>query len=294
MSDMESPTFIIAIPGTQDTQELPRGLVLEAIRRGEIGHDHWVWSPSHNDWKQVAEMPELQSSPMASSAFTAESALAITASDLTAQEAPMERCQVGIPDPGVSGRTVRPKSSSSLITKDGSSGFTFLLLIPFLAVAGVIAANYFMVDLPFANNLAMTPFKSVQAYAHLGAFVQPNTLLIHILPTKELNQDNFADLLVAMARSTPSQSFNHKPFDSVGLTSLWQSQYTFSGVDWQKLGQMEGASSADKKKFELAHLEDTNGSPLAYSRKTDNPTAVATRQAKAWQALVAHFLPTSP
>jgi hypothetical protein len=290
MSEIASPNFILSIPGTQDTQELPRGLVLEAIRRGEIGHDHWVWSPSHNDWKQVSEIPELQVSP----SFTAESNLAGTVADLAADEVLMERREVEIPDAGFPERTVRTKSSSSFKIKDGSSGFKFFFWLPFLAVSGVIAANYFMIDKPFANKLAMTPFKSVQVYAHLGAFVQENALLIHILPAKELTKDDFADLLAAIAKSTPSQPFNHKPFNSVGLTSSWQSQYIFIGADWQKLGQMEGASHDDKKKFELAHFEYTDGSPLAYSRKTDNPIDVARRQNKAWQALVAHFLPTSP
>jgi hypothetical protein len=133
----------------------------------------------------------------------------------------------------------------------------------------------------------------VQAYAHLGAFAQPNALVIHILPTKEVNPDNFADFLAVLAKSTPPQPFNQKPFDEVGLTSSWQSQYVFDGADWQKLGQMDGASTDDKKKFELEHLEQMDGSPLITNRLTDDPATVATHQAQAWQALVTHFLPKS-
>ncbi len=48
INDPSAP-LIISIPGTQETREISREAAIEAIRRGEIGPDHWVWSPSHND-----------------------------------------------------------------------------------------------------------------------------------------------------------------------------------------------------------------------------------------------------
>ena len=63
MSTLTSPTLILAIPGTQETQELSRTSVIKAIHRGEVRQDQWVWSSAHNDWIQVAEIPELQVKP---------------------------------------------------------------------------------------------------------------------------------------------------------------------------------------------------------------------------------------
>ena len=64
MFDAAITSLILALPGRQETEKLPRKVVLEAIKTGTIGPDHWVWSPSDNVWKQVAEFPELQAPPV--------------------------------------------------------------------------------------------------------------------------------------------------------------------------------------------------------------------------------------
>jgi hypothetical protein len=290
------PTLILAIPGTQETQELPRVAVFEALRRGEIGPDHWVWSPFHNDWKQLGEIPELHVVPDVVPSFVQEPAPTTTAADPlgTEQHAPLKPQEVEIPDAYSPQRMAPTIFSQPQEIRDDFPIFKVIFVILFLAVFGLIGANYFIVDQPFANNLAKTPFGSVQAYAHLGAFAQPNALVIHILPTKEVNPDNFADFLAALAKSTPPQPFNQKPFDEIALTASWQSQYVFKGTDWQKLGQMEGSSSDEMKKFEIEHLEQIDGSSLVNNLKRDDPDTVAAHETKAWQVLVANFLPKSP
>ncbi len=289
MNKTLSSTLILAIPGTQETQELPRETVLEAIRRGEIGLDRWVWSHSHNDWKPLAEIRELQVAP----GFAHESAPTTMAADPpgAGEQAP-QKARVAH---SVSPRRMAPTvfSQSQLETKHEFPFVKVVFVIAFLAVTGVIAANYYMVDKPFAEKLATTHFGSVQAFAHLGAFAQPNALVIHILPTNKVNSDNFANFLAALAKSTPPQPFNHNPFDLVGLTASWQSQYVFEGADWEKLGQMQGASSDEKKRFEIEHLKQLDGSSLVKHRQTDDPAAAAAHEAEAWQALVAHFQPKS-
>lgn len=293
MTDTSSSTIILAIPGTQETQEMPREAVLEAIQKGEIGPDHWIWSPSHNEWKHPAEVPELHH------ALPVEPAFVLQAVPVpTVTYAPRIAHQAQEETDDIRARAVAPRQSSSTFseTVEENGGFPFfkvIFAIPFLAVLGVIAANYFMVNQPFDSNLARTSFAGVQAYAHLGAFAQPDALVIHVVPTKEVTSANFADFLIALAKSTPSQPFDQKEFKMIGLTSSWQSQYVFHGADWQTLAQMGNASAQEKEKFELQHLERLDGSPLLRDLQIDNPATVAAHEAKAWQTLVSNFLPRS-
>ena len=325
MTDDAPTTFILAIPGTQETQELPREAVLEAIARGEILPDNWVWSPAHNDWKPVAEIPELQVAPEAAPEIAPEVlpetppevAPPVTPSfmngavpaamsahfppagkqptEITRQATPQPQPQMAqAPRLTETQMLARTTYSQPMEVKHEFPIFKVLFTIAFLAMAGVVAANYFMVDKPFAETLASTPFASVPAYAHLGAFTQPGALVIHIPPNNGLNADNFADYLVALAKSTPPQPFHQAPFDGVGLTSSWQSQYLFNGTDWQKLAQMDNATIDEKKQFELEHLEQLNGYPLLVIRKREDPAAVTEIESKAWQSLVANFVPKAP
>jgi len=269
-----TPTLILAIPGTQETQERSRTSVIKAIHRGEVKQDQWVWSPTHNDWKQVAEIPELQVKP---------------------KVVKMSMPVAATPNAPRAGQQMAPtRFSQPMEIKHEFPFFKVFVVILFLAVAGVIGTNYVMVDQPLATKLASTSFASARAYAHLGAFVEPNALVIHLLPTKEVTADNFADYLTALAVSTPSQPFKQEAFGVVGLTAAWQSQYVFSGADWQKLGQMANASGEARQAFVLDHMESANGAPLVTNRQTDDDATVAAHRASAWQALVANFVPGTP
>jgi len=275
MNDATSPTLILAVPGSHETQELSRPEVLRAIKRGEIGLDYWVWSHSENDWKRVAEIPELQ--------FTPE--------EEEVPAPPMNSSPVVV----APARTPQPRASTTYsrpieIEKDFPILEVFFA-ITFLILFGIIIANYIVINSPLNQALALTPFKSVRVYAHLGGFVQPDTLVIHVLPDQGFNSSNFADFLAVLAKRTPLSPFTGKPFGAIGLSSSWRSQYMVAGTDWQQLGAMETTSSGDKEKFVTEHFIQMNGASLVYNRRRDDATVVATHEAKAWQALFANFLP---
>lgn len=296
---------------------MPREAVLEAVARGEILPNNWVWSPAHNDWKPLADIPELQVAPdfapeavpevipdiapeVADPVITSEadpSAVSVPVPAAGRQPSEVVRHVAPQPQPIDGPRLTdtqllaRTNYSRPMEIKHEFPIFKVFFTIAFLAAAGIVAANYFMVDKPFEQTLASSQFSAIPAYAHLGAFTQPGELVIHIPPNSGLNVNNFADYLVALAKSTPPQPINKTPFDGVGLTSSWQSQYLFNGTDWQKFAQMDNASSDEKKLFALEHLEQLNGNGLFRLHRNEDPAAAADLEAKAWQALVANFAP---
>ncbi len=300
-------TFILAVPGTQETQELPRQAILEAVSRGELHPNHWVWSPAHNDWKPLAEIPELQ--PAAEVAAPVEpTAVNTPVPVVTSAPTPQVAQKAAVPvRPAVAAARVvkvnpaltetqmlaRTQYSQPMEIKHEFPYFKVLFFVVFLVVAGLIAGNYFLIEQPFATTLATTSFANVPAYAHLGAFAEPGALVVHIPPNPALNEDNFADYLIALAQSTPPRPLSQTPlpFDGVGLTSSWQSQLVLDGAGWQKLAQMANASSDDKKQFELQHIAQLTGAPLLHVRKGEDPAAVTEAAAKAWKSLVANFVP---
>jgi len=302
-------TLIIAIPGTQETKEMSREDILAAIGRGEILPDNWVWSPSHNDWKMVSEIPELQPAPapaptpsfmngaVPTAAMSAHFPPAAGKTPAASQPATAVVRQASpVVQPKVQGRTpaltetqqlARTQYSQPIEIKREFPVFKVLFFISFVLATSVLGANYFLVDEPFVANLGTTSFASVKAYAHLGAFSQPGALVIHVPPTDKLTSDNLADFLVALAKSTPPQPFNQQAFDGIGITSAWQSQFVMNGIDWQKLAEMSSATTEEKKKFEVEHLAQIDGTLLIDPRKNNNVDA----QNKAWQSFVATFVP---
>jgi hypothetical protein len=53
-------SLILHVKGTEaETRELPKQAVRAAISQGEITHSQLIWSPGHNTWKQVRELPDL-------------------------------------------------------------------------------------------------------------------------------------------------------------------------------------------------------------------------------------------
>jgi hypothetical protein len=324
------PTLILAIPGTQETKEIPREEVIEAIRKGEIPQDNWVWSPSHNDWKQVSELPELNlpatpstpastlmpDPPARAAVFmdgkvpgggiiipkTAVAATPVKVATPVAQKVVAQPHQVSVaPRAAVAAAAPAPSANAAAKTrfsqkmevKDEFPIFKVLFFIIFLIVGGILAGNYLYVDQPFTNNISVTPYAAVQPYAHLGAFVQPGALVIHIPPTNVLNAGNMANFLATLARNTPPRPFSSSPFDGVGLTAAWQSQFLFNGADWQTLGEMSKVTAEERRKFELEHLQFVDGSPLLKVKKDEDPDALKAAEDKAWQTFVENFIPKS-
>lgn len=313
MPDSDSSTLIVSIPGTQDTQELSRAAVIAGIQRGEISQDQWIWSPEHNDWKQVREFPELQSGLMtlpksapqtiqptaAKVPQAAQQPVAATATPKAAVKVPQAAAQPAVAKapqaakvkvgPSQTQQLAGTRYSQPMEVKHEFPYFKILLGAGFLALAGIIGGNYLLINEPLETNLAATGFRAVQVYGHLGAFVQPGALVIHVVPTKTLTADNFADFLIALAKSSPQQPINGKAFTNIGLTTAWQSQYAMDGESWQRLGQLKGVSDAAKTRYVIEHLLQINGAPLVIKHAGDSPEEQTKKATAAWQALVSHF-----
>ena len=165
------------------------------------------------------------------------------------------------------------------------SFFKLFVILLALAVIGIAGANYFLLDQPLRTNLGETSFATVPVHAHLGAFLQTNTLAIHLLPTQNVQENTLADFLVNLAKSTPDEPFNQQPFKTIGLTSAWTSQYIISGADWQSLGQMDKSTADEKKSFILDHLLYPGGQHLVKAKSDVDPDALVQLQDKAWQSL---------
>jgi hypothetical protein len=154
----------------------------------------------------------------------------------------------------------------------------------------VVVANYFMVDRPLNSNFAQTPspYSSVFVYAHYGAFVQPNVMVIHIPASDKITPDNITDFLVALAHSTPQNPITGDYFERVALTSGWTAQYSFAGSAWKQLGDMQQDSVDDRKARILEDGSDASGQPLL-GESTLNEAAQEARRQEAWKSFVAKF-----
>jgi hypothetical protein len=137
--------------------------------------------------------------------------------------------------------------------------------------------------------MSKTPFAEVDTHAHLGAFAQPQALLIHVLPSNKINSDNFADFLTALTQAAPKRALPGMNFQTVSLTPGWLAKYTISGEDWEGLAEMTGFSADQKKQFVLSHLERAGGAPLFIEHRNESTAQQQASQDKAWQQLVATF-----
>ncbi len=270
MSNLSTTTVLIAIPGTQETKEWSLTDARAALARGEIESNQWAWSVADNDWKTVGELPELNADY--------EAAVAQVHVPV-ANRAPV--------------RLVQSRGHEVVREESGFSFFKMFLVILALAIAGLVGVNYLMVDQPLRMNLTQTLFPTAQVHGHLGAFCQKDTLVIHVLPTKEIDAEKLADFLVSLAASTPPSPFDAAPFATIGLSSGWTSQVLMSGADWKSLAQMDKASAQEKEDFILAHMIYISGEPLLIvSRKITDPDALAKRRTQAWENLQGTLFPS--
>jgi hypothetical protein len=270
-------TYIVSVPGSDQTRELSREAILEELARGTITPDYWVWSPEHEDWKQISEIPVL---------------------NVPARRAPAALPPIQ-PITAISTTKAQPAkkkvSSRSHRVKEEDEGFPYikaLFGLLYLAVAALVGLNYFLIDKPFDAALAGTPFVLVPAHAHLGSFVQPGALIIHTLPNHELNVDNLADYLCTLAQSTPAQPLNKKPFEIVALTSSWFGQYAMTGNDWRRLAAMDESKADQRKNFIIDHLDNIAGQPLIRHADRLGSFDLKKARTKVWQDLTAAFLGT--
>jgi hypothetical protein len=300
MNEIAPDTYIVSIPGTEQTEELSRGAVLERMARGEITPEHWVWSASAGDWKQVSDIPSLQSAlppkpifstpptgvpPGGTGAPVAKKSLLGKLGLQKKAAAPPVAPVITAPAP------VKKKVVRKSDPRDEEARFpmiSFVVGILLTVAFAVVAVNYEYIDKPVEGSLAGTPFFLVPVYAHLNNFVLPDTLVINALPNPELNRENFAEFLFDLAKSTPPPPFGLKPYTRVDLTPSWAPQYAFRGEDWRQLGTMKAASTDDRKTFILDHLITPRGFALLEKNDSD-PTASESARSRLWVQVEGDF-----
>jgi hypothetical protein len=157
-----------------------------------------------------------------------------------------------------------------------------------IAILLVTGANYLLVDQPLSSSMGQTAFSSAPVYGHLGAFVQPNVVVIHIPNSATVTSQNLTQFLVALARSTPQSPISHDLFARVALTSGWMAQYSFSGYNWNQLAGMAKDSEDQRKEFLMDQMGDAGGQPLV-PESTLNQAAQQASRDKVWNDFVAHF-----
>ena len=311
----------------QETTVLPKHAVRTAISQGQITHSQLIWSVADNTWKQVRQLPHLWPSQKLAPAPVRlpTGALPKVTAAPPAQAVPVPRASTGpvprIAKPAVSGPpkvtlpgakpvakavvpTVRaavvtpvvkadapvdsPKKSYVVKEEDpGAHPLKWVSIILGLIIVGLIAVNYLLVDRPLVSTMSQTPYSGVSVYAHLGAYLQPNVIVIHIPASTKITEANLTDFLAALARATPSIPLSSNPFARVALTSGWTASYTLSGSDWKELADME---DNQRKEFLLSALTDAAGEPLMSPQGNRDESALQAEREKIWDTFTNQFV----
>jgi hypothetical protein len=346
-----SESLILHVKGTESqTRELPKQAVRAAISQGEISHSQLIWRPEENTWKQVRELPELLPSQTLAPAPARAIPRAVDPIIPESPSNPVARAAAataGIPQPRVASvptAVPKPKVASSTSSiphvrvavpkvgtqqvraaptvvappkvkvaaahavtpivhavapvaanvdrrvkdEDTFHPFKWIFIGLGAIVLLVLGGNYVLVDRPLASSMSQTTFADTSVYAHYGAFMQPNVIVIHIPASAKITPDSFADFLVALAHSTPQSAISRDLFGRVALTSGWTAQYSFSGYGWKELGDMTQDGEAQRKEFIMAQLADAGGQPLM-PESTLSEDVQQARRAQVWQTFVSNF-----
>jgi hypothetical protein len=309
---MADTQLILHVKGTtQDTTTVPKPAVRAGIAEGRISYSQLIWSPIHEAWKQVRELPHLWPSqkmapppPIVRTTGTTSVAQTKPAASTPSVAVPRIAAAPGQAQPKV---RVQPKvavrvagqpqavprvpsagavSDHHVVAEEPDAGHKiakWLCIGIGSVIVLAVAANYLMVDRPLAAKMEETSFPHVSVYGHLGAFVQPGDLLIHVPASSALNESNFSEFLVALAHSTPPRPIGTEGFDRVSLTSGWIGRYSFAGMAWQELGDMGAQDAQAQKNFILDQVDTASGQSLA--GVTMDPI---TRE-KVWKSFVRDF-----
>jgi hypothetical protein len=301
-------TYIVSIPGTQESEELSRSMILERLARGEMTPAFWVWSSPDQDWKQISEFPSLNppslaepETPVLFNAATAGTSFTPPPASTVSPIGPIRAPEPVSEKKSFFGRLFQGKKTAPKVrpmpkrrpvrggeeTRKRFPIFGFLVGSGLLALFTLIELNYQFIDRPLDGSLAQTPFVLVQAHAHLDLLVKPDTLVIHVVPSAETRADNFADFLFALAHSTPPLPFGLKPVTTVELTPSWLGEYAMDGEAWRQLAQMDQATAQERKEFVLDHLTDGKGQPLV-AKALDGEAAKRAR-AQIWADVTESF-----
>ncbi len=313
--------LILHVRGTEaETAELPKHVVRAAISEGQITHSQLIWSPAESAWKQVRELPELlPSQKLAPPPSRAPAASVPRVADAIIPESPagpVPRAVVAVGSAGTpqmrvasaetprvraaapaaetpSVRAAAPaavRSTASFKVKQEaeSSLMKWICIGLGTLILLVFAGNYLLVDRPLVSNLGKTSYSNVTVYAHLGAFIQPNVMVIHIPASSKITPDNLTDFLATLARSTPENPITRDLYTRVALTSGWKAQYSISGYSWKELGDMQHEDKAEQKEALLGRLADASGEPLMPESTLSDSEQQAKRE-RVWAAFVTHF-----
>ncbi len=181
-----------------------------------------------------------------------------------------------------------PHAGHVVKEQDNFHPVKWICIILGVIIALVLAVNFLLINRPLSSSLGNTSYANVFVYAHYGAFVQPNVMVIHIPHSDKLTADNITDFLVALAQSTPKNPITNDYFDRIAITSAWTAQYSFSGSAWKSLGEMKGQSADDIRTQILSNGCDAGGQPLL-GESTLSDAIKEERRDAAWKRFVANF-----
>ncbi len=181
-----------------------------------------------------------------------------------------------------------PTENLTVKEEDDFHPVKWVCIVLGIVILLVVGGNYLLVDQPLVSRMSQTRYADVPVYAHLGAFMQPNVIVIHIPPSAKITPDNITDFLVNLAHSTPQNPVSRDIYDRIALTSGWTAQYSFSGGTWQQLGDLGQDDESQRKAFLMAQMADASGRPLT-PESTLNEATQQARSDKVWADFVAHF-----
>ena len=325
---MSDTLLILHVKGTEnETTMLPKQAVRQAISAGQLTHSQLIWSPQENKWKQVRELPNLLPSQKLAPAPTPRVGtgtipkvgtmpkvvtvprvasgpvprIAGTATGPTprvqAQPTPTPQVQAATPRAQVATPRVQvaqprvERSTGNLVVKEdhGSHPVKWLCIILAVAIVAAVGINYLLVGQPLSSRMSKTAYADVTVYGHLGAFIQPNVLVVHVFPNSHITAANLADFMVALARSTPDAPISHNAFDRVALTSGWVGTYSFSGYAWKQIGDMDKDDAAQRKEAILDQLGNASGQSLVAGSSTLSDADLQAQREQLWRQFVAQF-----
>jgi hypothetical protein len=265
-----------------DIGEFDPNAIREGIQKGVFSLEDLGWHSGLDQWQPLRQIIDVN--PVAPVPSPRVLAKAEAVADPAASDPNAPKQATAIPKVKIA----RPRS---LVVKERGFDMTrFVIMVMLVIFTGLAAVNYFLIDKPFRTNFNQTPYAALPVYEHFGGLVQPNALMVHVLPSKAINSDNFIDLVSTLIKSTPLQPINHNTFQIIGLTSGWQTQYLITGADWQELGEMSATTAHDRQDMLICHLRFANGDPVIADRENLSPAKFRLARDKAWNALLANFL----
>ncbi|MCE0497821.1 MAG: hypothetical protein LV481_07750 [Methylacidiphilales bacterium] len=295
---MSDSRLILHIKGTENqTTELPKNVVRAGIAQGQISRSQLIWSVAHNAWKQVRELPQLlpsQKLAPAPAPRVGTVSLPKRAKIAQGQTGPVPKVVARASKGGtpVAVRPVIHAAPETDLLVGQERGFRFMKWICIILTVLILAAvgvNYLLVDQPLVSRMSQTTYANVPVYAHLGAFVQPDALIIHVPVSSAVTSANLVDFLQVLAHSTPKAPGGGNTFDDVSLTTGWAGHYSFTGYAWKEFGDMADANEEQKQAFLLDQLKDTSGQSLVSSEGALEPAAQQAERDKVWAEFVAYF-----